>query len=392
MSQFDSSVRIGVIGCGYWGPKHLRVLEGLPQVSQVVAVDSRDDRLSMVARSFPAAVCTNSVEHALSQVDAVIIATPPSTHAPLAERALTAGKHVLIEKPMTTSSLEAELLLEMADDAGVVLMAGHTFEYNPAVRKLRDLVVDGSLGRLYYIDSARLNLGLYQSDVNVLLDLAPHDVSIMNYVIGAEPTAVEAWASRHAHPFHTDVAYLRMEYDTVGCAAHIHVSWLDPCKIRRVTVVGSRKMAVYNDLDADERLRVYDKGVSPQESDLSGGQPPMSYRYGDIIAPLLTDAEPLAVQDQHFVDCILSGATPQSDGLVGLSVIRALEAAQLSVEHGGSVRLDELGGVRRGDIGTLSRRWGRPGSRGVVGPASIPSVERADAVAGTPVAGERSAS
>ena len=378
MARNGDGIRIGVIGCGYWGPKHLRVLEGLPGVTAAVAIDTRVERLAEVARTFPSAHCCRTLDEALPLIDALIVATPPSTHYPIAAAALEAGKHVLIEKPMATTAAEAELLLAAAREhsAGPVLMVGHTFEYNPAVRKLRELVGGGALGDIYYIDSARLNLGLYQSDVNVLLDLAPHDVSIMNYILGGEPTSVRAWGSQHAHPVHTDVAYLQLDYEELGCRAHIHVSWLDPRKVRRVTVVGSRKMAVYDDLDADERLRIYDKGVVRGVGGAEGstGQPPMSYRYGDIVAPLLSDAEPLAVQDAHFVDCIRDGLAPQSDGHVGLSVIKVLDAAQLSLEHGGSVRLDQLAGTPRS---------ARPGERGDAGPG-LPSraepLERVGAV------------
>jgi predicted dehydrogenase len=339
----DDVVRVGVVGCGYWGPKHLRVLEGLPRVFSIAAIDPRVERLAGVRRVLPSVQCYTSLDEALPFVDALIIATPPTTHFELGYRALSAGKHVLIEKPMATSSLDAELLLSLSRDRGVTLMAGHTFEYNAAVLKLREIVQSQTLGRLYYIDSSRLNLGLYQSDVNVLFDLAPHDVSIMNFLLDAEPTSVEAWGSRHAHPEHTDVAYLRMEYAERGVSAHIHVSWLDPCKVRRVTVVGSQKMAVYNDLESDERIRIYDKGVVRGSVTEPLGQPPMSYRYGDIVAPFMPSDEPLAVQDEHFVDCILSGKIPQSDGSVGLSVVRVLEAAQRSIDCGGPVRLDESG-------------------------------------------------
>jgi predicted dehydrogenase len=343
MPQTEDVVRVGVVGCGYWGPKHLRVLEGLPSVPSIVAVDPRVERLAGVRRVLPSVQCFASLDEALPLVDALIIATPPTTHFELAYRALTAGKHVLIEKPMTTSSLDAELLLSLSRESGLTLMAGHTFEYNPAVLKLREIVQSRTLGELYYIDSSRLNLGLYQTDVDVLFDLAPHDVSIMNFLLDSEPTTVEAWGSRHAHPRYTDVAYLRMEYAEHHVSAHIHVSWLDPCKVRRVTVVGSQKMAVYNDLESDERIRIYDKGVVRGSVTEHLGQPPMSYRYGDIIAPFTPSDEPLAIQDEHFVECILSNKTPQSDGAVGLSVVRVLEAAQRSIDSGRCVRLDEPG-------------------------------------------------
>jgi predicted dehydrogenase len=265
---------------------------------------------------------------------------------PLALAAIAAGKHVLVEKPLAPTTEGALQLVNAAEEAGVVLMVGHTFEYNPAVRRLRSLIADDELGEIYYVDNARLNLGLYQNDVNVILDLAPHDISILNFVLGRKPVAVQAWAARHAHHRFEDVAYLRLYYDDLfadhGLSANIHVSWLDPCKVRRVTVVGSRKMAVYDDVAAEERIRVLDKGVSvqPDGSDLT--QPPTSYRYGDILVPFIEPVEPLAVQDRHFVVCVTKGCPPQTDGENGLAVVQALEAAQLSRRLGRPVLLDEV--------------------------------------------------
>jgi predicted dehydrogenase len=231
-------------------------------------------------------------------------------------------------------------------------MVGHTFEYNPAVWKLRELVQGGELGELYYLDSARLNLGLYQNDVNVIADLAPHDVSIINHVLGRKPAAVQAWAARHAHRRFEDVAYLRLFYDDFfdgqGLSANIHVSWLDPCKVRRMTAVGSRKMAVYDDLASEERIRVLDKGVDPRPGSGDLTQPPMSYRYGDILVPFVASDEPLGVQDRHFVDCVRSGATPLTDGANGLAVVEVLEAAQLSRRLGRPVPLYEMAPCRPG--------------------------------------------
>lgn len=225
-------------------------------------------------------------------------------------------------------------------------MVGHTYEFNPAVRKLAELVRARELGELYYLDSARLNLGLYQSDVNVIVDLAPHDISIVNHVLDRKPVAVQAWASRHAHRRLEDVAYLRLYYDEClddgGLTANIHVSWLDPCKVRRITAVGSKKMAVYDDLAAEERIRVLDKGVCEPLEDGDLTQPPMSYRYGDIFVPFVSPEEPLAVQDRHFIECIARGARPLSDGEDGLSVVEALEAAEFSRKLGRPVYLEEI--------------------------------------------------
>jgi len=347
----DYAFRVAVVGCGYWGSKHVRVLQAADGVEEVVLVDSREDRVRNLARSYKTAPWHTALASALADVDAVVVATPPSTHVAVALQAIEAGKHVLVEKPLAPTTSGARLLVSAAFAAGVTLMVGHTFEYNPAVRKLRELVQNEELGELYYIDSARLNLGLYQNDVNVILDLAPHDISIINHVLGRKPVAAQAWASRHAHRRFEDVAYLRLFYDDFfdarGLSANIHVSWLDPCKVRTVTAVGSQKMAVYNDLAADERIRVLDKGVClpPDGDDMT--QPPLSYRYGDIVVPFISPDEPLAVQDRHFIECIASGSRPLTDGENGLAVVEALEAAELSRRLGRPVLLEELSDVGR---------------------------------------------
>ena len=341
----ESGFRVAVVGCGYWGSKHVRVMHATEDVAEVALVDGREDRLQSLARNFKTAPSYADLRSALPHVDAVVVATPPSTHVPIALEAIEAGKHVLVEKPLATTYSGATRLIDAAAKAGVVLMVGHTFEYNPAVRKLRELVRSQELGELYYLDSARLNLGLYQSDVNVIFDLAPHDISIINNVLGRKPVAVQAWAGRHAHRRFEDVAYLRLFYDDFfddrGLSANIHVSWLDPNKVRRVTAVGSKKMAVYDDLAAEERIRILDKGVSvPQNDDLT--QPPMSYRYGDIVVPFIASDEPLAAQDRHFIECIASNAVPLTDGKNGLAVVQTLEAAELSRRLGRPVLLEEV--------------------------------------------------
>ncbi len=344
-------IRIGVIGCGYWGSKHVRVLHGVDGVAEVALIDERVGRLESFARAYPSDRGYTSLDAALPHVDAVIVATPPTSHVSLALEAMRAGKHVLVEKPLATTNADAEQLVATSYDVGTTLMVGHTFEYNAAVWKLQSLIASQSLGDLYYLDSARLNLGLYQSDVNVVNDLAPHDVSIMNHLLGRHPDTVHAWAARHANRRFEDVAYIRLHYKDWGLTANIHVSWLDPCKVRRITVVGSKKMAVYNDLAAEERIRVHDKGVElptiSEGDDLT--QPPMLYRYGDIVAPVVEFREPLAVQDQHFIDCITTGTRPHTDGINGLDVVGVLEAVHLSLERGRSVAMDEI--------------WSAPGSQ-----------------------------
>jgi predicted dehydrogenase len=336
-------LRVGVVGCGYWGSKHARVLNSVEDVAQVVVIDSDEEKLTRLCMSFPGVRGYTSIGDAIDEVDAVVVATPPMSHAPLALQLIGAGKHVMVEKPMATTSADARSMIVAAEAQGVVLMAGHTFEYNSAVWMLRDMVRSQEIGDLYYLDTARLNLGLYQSDVNVILDLAPHDVSILNYILDRRPKSVQSWASRHAHRSHEDVAYLRLSYADPDFYANIHVSWLDPCKVRRVTLVGSKKMVVYDDLASEERIRVHDKGlVLPDLAD--DGQPPMSYRYGDVVSPYLTMNEPLAVEDRHFVDCILSGSRPMTDGANGLAVVEILECAQRSLDEGRPVEIAELQG------------------------------------------------
>ena len=335
-------VRVGVVGVGYWGSKHVRVLRSTTGVATVIAVDQQFAQIGSGRRQAEyGATAYPDLETALPHVDAVVIATPPGSHAPLALQAIAAGKHVLIEKPMATTTDAALTIMDAAAAAGVVLMPGHTFEHNAAVHKLRDLVQGGHLGRLFYLDSARLNLGLYQSDVNVIFDLAPHDISISNFVLGSLPTAVTVWGSRHVHPEHEDVAYIRLDYGDLGVRSNIHVSWLDPRKVRRITAVGSTKMVVYDDMADEERIRIYDKSASPPE----GSDAPLSaiaYHLGEIVAPYVPFAEPLAVQDQHFIDCIANGSSPCVDGNSGLAVVQVLECAQISLREQRPVAMEEV--------------------------------------------------
>ncbi|MGZ4598003.1 MAG: Gfo/Idh/MocA family protein, partial [Actinomycetes bacterium] len=338
----SAGLRIGVLGCGYWGSKHARVLQSLQNVDQLALIDGRQDRLDNLAPSFPTAPTFTTLAAALPHVDAVVVATPPATHVPLALAAIAAGKHVLVEKPLATTAVDARRLIHAAGQADVRLMVGHTFEYNSAVRKLRELVQQHELGDLYNIDTARLNLGLYQSDVNVIFDLAPHDISIINHVLGCSPESVQAWGACHVHRRLEDVAYLRLFYSQLTLSANIHVSWLDPCKVRRVTIVGSKKMAVYNDLSVDERIRVHDKGVTPPVDDQDLTQPPMTYRFGDITVPYLDFEEPLLTQDRSFTECILTGTRPPTDGQNGLAVVEVLESLQISLREGRRVRIAEV--------------------------------------------------
>ena len=315
----------------------------LEAVSSVCVIDPCDERRAAVTRVYPRVGEYRTLDEALGKLDAVVIAVPPSLHAPLALEAIARGVHVLVEKPLAPTALEAQAMVEAAEKKGVILMVGHTFEYHPAVWELRSMLQRGDLGDLYYLDTARLNLGLYQRDVNVVFDLAPHDVSILNYVLGSSPSMVECWGARHAHPRLEDVAHLRLYYEDPGVFANVHVSWLNPKKIRQVTLVGSNKMVVFDDLKAEQSVKVHDKGVTAMACDGDDLTAiPMSYRYGDIVAPYLAMSEPLRVEDEHFVTCIQTHMRPLTDGASGLEVVRVLEAAQRSMSEGVAVRLPSV--------------------------------------------------
>jgi predicted dehydrogenase len=355
----SDGIRIGVVGVGYWGSRHVRVLRSTTGVATVIGVDSRFAQIGDGRQEVDHGIASYAnLDDALPHVDAVIIATPPASHAPLGLKAIAAGKHVLIEKPMATTTDAAWSLMEAADAAGVLLIPGHTFEHNAAVHKLRELARGGHLGRLFYLDCARLNLGLYQTDVNVILDLAPHDISISNFVLGSRPTTVTAWGSRYVHPEHEDVAYLRLDYADLGVRSNIHVSWLDPHKVRRITAVGSKKMVVYNDMADGERIRVYDKSaIPPDESD--GPLSEVAYHLGDTVSPFVPFAEPLAVQDQHFVDCIANNSAPSVTASSGLAVVQALECALISLREQRPVALAEVTQRRVGWRPTLDSAFAR---------------------------------
>lgn len=336
------ALRVGVIGCGYWGPKIVRNFAELPQVHLVAVADLSEDRLREIAVSYPELALFADYRAMLrpADIDAVAIATPVSTHFRIAADCLQHGKHVLVEKPLVASSAEAEDLVEMAERQGLVLMVGHTFEHNPAVEVLRDLVASEELGDVYYVNATRVNLGIFQKDINVMWDLAPHDLSILLYVLGVTPDAVSAKGSAFVQPGIQDVAYLTLRFPR-SIMAHVHVSWLDPCKVRTITIVGSRKMVVYDDVEPLEKVRVYDKGVVIPSSSGSFGDFQLSYRYGDISIPYIPLTEPLKAECAHFVDCILNGRCPKSSGLVGLKVVKILETAQKSLSNGGmEVRID----------------------------------------------------
>lgn len=330
-------IGVGVIGAGYWGPKHIRNFSSLPDANMVCVADPDPMRLAAVESQYPHLSLSTNYRDMLARpdIDAVVVATPVRTHLTITREALRARKHVLVEKPLAASEEEGQELVDLADVKGCLLMVGHTFLYHPAVRVLRDLVQRGDLGEIYYAHAQRLNLGLIQRDINVVWDLAPHDISILMYVLDADPEQVSARGHSHVQPGIEDVADLDLLF-AGRVHASIHLSWLDPNKVRHITIVGSRRMAVYDDVQTLEKIRVYDKGVEapPRESEF--GQFQLSYRYGDITIPHLAGHEPLRLECTHFLECIKTGATPLTDGYHGLKVVRVLESAQASLQHGGS--------------------------------------------------------
>lgn len=332
---------MAVVGYGYWGSKHVRVLSKIPGVT-VTIVDADAKRRHVASIQFPTARLSTTLDHVLDDVDAAIIATPPTSHVAAALPALAAGKHLLIEKPLATSVDDAELLVATAARAGAVLMVGHTFEYNPAVWKVKEIIDSGVIGRVLYIDMQRLSLGRYQSDCDVIWDLATHDISIASYFLDELPSSAAVWAQRNIGVHHADVAYLRLDFARCGTYAFVHVSWLHPHKVRRVTVVGEQKMVVYDDMSDNERVRIYDVGVDPSDIDNAAAAHgmPVSYRTGDIVSPYVSFEEPLLIQDRHFIDCVRTDRRPNTPGERGLDVVRVLAATHTPSSVGGPVRIE----------------------------------------------------
>jgi predicted dehydrogenase len=333
----NSPVRVGVIGCGYWGPNLIRNFVFHQDAVVTAVCDAQPDRAERVGRLYGVGTRTSVPADIIESpdVDLVVIATPARTHASLAQAAIEAGKHVLVTKPMTTSTEDAEMLVDLAEAKGVLLAVDHTFVYTGAVRKMRELVATGALGDIFYVDSVRINLGVFQSDINVIWDLAAHDVSIIDYVLGGnEPEQVSAIGAAHAESRRESIAYVTMRYDH-NIIGHVHVNWLAPAKIRRTIVGGSKQMIVYDDMQPSEKLMVYDKGVT-----IANGDPELvysqlvSYRAGDVWAPKIDDREALAVEVDELIDCILKGGTPVADGAAGLRTVRILEAAAQSARSG----------------------------------------------------------
>jgi predicted dehydrogenase len=328
--------KVGVIGAGYWGPNLIRNLHEIPQAELCLVCDTRPERREHIQNLYPDVQVTSDYTQVLeSDVQGVVIATPVSTHYRLAMDCLRAGKHVLIEKPLALSSQQAGEIVELGRALGRVVMTGHTFLYNPAVTALKQIIDSGEIGKVYYANCTRVNLGLYQADVNVVWDLAPHDVSILMYLFGQAPVSVSARGGMYVKPKVHDVAYLSLFF--ADCVmADIRVSWLDPNKIRRITIVGSQKMLVYDDIEPHEKVKIYDKGVDVQPYTDTYEDFHLAYRYGEVTSFPLDWQEPLRLECLDFLECIASGSKPRSNGDLGLQVVQVLEMAQHSLNNGGT--------------------------------------------------------
>ncbi len=321
-----TNLRFGVIGWGYWGPKVARNLDSLPHASVTIVADLDQLRLASLASNQSWIEATTRVEDVFrSDVDGIVIATPVKTHYHLAKAALLHGKHVLVEKPLTANVAEAEELVELAKTVNRTLMVGHTFEYSAAVNELRKLVQNGDLGKIYCVETERVNLGLFRNDINVIWDLAPHDLSILLYLFGKTPEYVKVQAHAHLQAQIHDIAHLDLGFAD-GMTSHIHVSWLHPCKIRRVTVIGDHRMAVYDDTNPAEMIKIYNKGADVH------ADPVVSYRHGAISIPHIDWMEPLRLECEDFANAIRTGTPPRAHGGVGLAVVKILAAAQTALD------------------------------------------------------------
>jgi len=341
----DKEMNIAVIGCGYWGPNLIRNFRSQPACSVKTICDLNQERLDHMKGLYPEVQATSDVNSVFSDpgVDAVVVATPVDLHFDFAKRALEAGKHVFVEKPMTSAAAHSRELVEISGQKGLTLMVGHTFIYSAPVRKIKEIIESGELGEIYYISSRRLNLGLFQKDINVTWDLAPHDISIILYIFGTTPKSVNCQGKAHINPGIEDVTSLSLNFDNGGFAT-IHSSWLDPNKVREMVFVGSKKMLVFDDNEPLEKIKIYDKRVEapPHYDDYASFT--YSYHYGDMHAPWIQQTEPLKVETAHFLDCIRTGEKSLSGGENGHHVVQILEASSRSLEIGGAeVFLDGIG-------------------------------------------------
>jgi predicted dehydrogenase len=333
-------VNVGLVGVGYWGPNLARNINAVKNAKLAWICDSNADMLGKVSGNYPATQTCGDLATMLAapDLDAVVVATPAKSHFDIASECLKAGKHVLVEKPLAMSSDECLKLIELAEKKSLKLMVGHVFLYSPPVLKIKDLLDSGELGDIYYAYSTRANLGQIRRDINAMWNLAPHDVSIMLYLLGDLPTLVSASGITRIQEGIEDVVFMNLTFPG-GIAAHIHVSWLDPGKVRQFTLVGSKKMVVYDDVDPDAKIRILDKGVTKvakdsREAFSSFGEFQLLLRAGDVLIPKIPATEPLKVECEHFVNCIENNERPLTDGVHGLHVVRILEAAQESMGRG----------------------------------------------------------
>jgi predicted dehydrogenase len=330
-------LNVAIVGCGYWGPNLLRNFNILPHCQVKVACDTRKDRLAHMKTLYSDIETTTDFDQVVNddEIDAVVIATPVRFHYEMARQCLEAGKHTFIEKPMASSVEECINLIKLADSKDLLIFIGHTFIYSPPVRKVKELIKNDALGDIQYISARRLNLGLFQTDINVTWDLAPHDLSIILYVMGKPPLSVNCQGKAHVNPEVEDVTSMTLNFDNGGFAT-VQSSWLDPNKIREMTFVGSKRMLVYNDLESNEKLKIYDKRVEAPPFYDTFAEFHYSYHYGDMYSPYLKQYEPLKMECQHFLDCLRTGAKPESSGYEGLRVIQILEAASESLKQDGA--------------------------------------------------------
>lgn len=328
-------LKIGIIGYGYWGPNLVRNFMAQTTGTVAMVADAREDRLALVSKNYPTIQTTQNADDILTSpsIDAVVVATPVFTHYALAKKALENGKHVLIEKPMTSTGDEARELIALADSKGLTLMVDHTFLYTGAVQKLKELISGGSIGQIKYFDSTRINLGLFQPDINVLWDLAPHDISILNYLMDEVPYSINATGVSHTNNGIENIAYLTVNYNS-GFIAHFNCSWSSPVKIRTVLVGGDEKMLVYNDLEPTEKIRVYDTQYK-HKTDEEKRRILVEYRAGDVFIPMINSKEALSGMASDFLNSIINKTTPLSSFQSGLDVIKILEASQLSIKQHG---------------------------------------------------------
>lgn len=329
-------IGVGVVGYGYWGPNLVRNFAEAAETQIVGVSDLRPHRLALAQNRFSAIQITEDYKELIANpsVDAVAISTPVSTHFPLAMQALQAGKHVLVEKPLASSSAEAEALIEEADRRKLVLLVDHSFVYSSAVRKIGEIIRSGALGDLLYYDSVRINLGLFQHDVDVIWDLAVHDFSIMQNLLPGKPCAVTATGMSHVSGRGENIAYITVFYEN-NLIAHINVNWLSPVKVRRIMIGGSKQMVIYDDMESSEKVKVYDSGITVTNSPEDVYKLLINYRNGDMYSPRTDTTEALAVEVRHFAECVTNGTRPITDGQAGLEVIRLLEAASLSMKNRG---------------------------------------------------------